>query len=330
MGRSLSDVPAKGGQLVTARTVAIFRYACPYCTAELTEQDEALFCTREGRRFSQEEGIWGLLRRERVAECQAFVAAYARIRDAEGWGASSREYCLALPFRDLSRRHRDIWRVRAASYRALERVLDQEFRHRPVRALDLGAGNCWLTRRLTAKGYAACAVDLRTDRVDGLGAGQIYREALGSQFERVQAELECLPFVSRQFELVVANASLHYSENLDLALDEACRVLAPEGIFVVMDSPFYHDSASGAQMLADRRRDYQARFEVDPSLSERQVGYFTYGELPQRMQRHGLDTRVRRPFAGLRWSLRSWTARLRRRREPATFPLVICRRADNG
>jgi SAM-dependent methyltransferase len=326
MGRSLSDVPAKGGQLVTARTVAIFRYACPYCAAELTQQDDSLFCTREGRRFQQQDGIWRMLRRERQEQVQSFVAGYTRVREAEGWGAPSRDYCLALPFRDTSRRHRAIWRVRAATYRALERVLAQEFRDRPVRALDLGAGNCWLTRRLTARGYAACALDVRTDTVDGLGAGQVYRDALGSQFERVHAELECLPFVSRQFEVVIANASLHYSENIDVALDEACRVLAPDGIFVIMDSPFYRDASSGAQMLLDRQREYLEWFALDPTLSERQIGYFTFNDLPQRLQRHGLEARFYRPFAGLRWSLRPAYARLRRRREPASFPLVLCRR----
>jgi SAM-dependent methyltransferase len=285
-----------------------------------------LFCTREGRVFRPERGIWPLLRRERVAELHAFLEAYARVRDAEGWGAPTRDYCLALPFRDTSRRHREVWRVRAATFRALERVLDEEFRLRPVRTLDLGAGNCWLTRRLAAKGYAACALDIRTDAVDGLAAGQLYRDVLGSQFERVQGELECLPFVSRQFELVIASAALHYAENLDLALDEACRVLAPDGIFVLMDSPFYHDDSSGAQMLVERQRDYQARFAIDPSLYEQQVGYFTYEELPQRLQRHGLRATVRRPYAGLRWWLRPWIARLRHRREPASFPLIICRR----
>jgi ubiquinone/menaquinone biosynthesis C-methylase UbiE len=327
-GRSLSELPARAGQLVTARTVAIFRYACPHCTAELTEQDDALFCTREGRRFSHEAGIWHLLRREREVELQGLVEAYARVRDADGWGAPMSEYCLALPFRDTSRRHRTLWRRHAAAFRSLERVLDREFRGRPVRALDLGAGNCWLTRRLTAKGYAACALDVRTDDMDGLGAGQIYREAIGCQFERVQAELECLPFVSHQFELVIANASLHYSEHLDLALDEARRVLAPDGIFVVMGSPFFHDGAAGAQMLADRQRDLRERLGIAPSLSERQAGYFTYGELPQRLRRHGLKAEVQQPFAGLRPWLRPWIARLRRQREPASYPLALCRPSE--
>lgn len=330
LGRSLSDVPAKGGQLVTARTVAIFRYACPYCAAELTQQNGELFCTREGRRFQPRDGIWRLLRRERQEQVQAFVAGYTRVREAEGWGAPTRDYCLGLPFRDSSRRHRGIWRVRAATYRALEGALTREFRNRPVRALDLGAGNCWLARRLSARGYAVCALDVRVDTVDGLGAGQIYRDALGAPFERVHAELECLPFVGRQFELVIANASLHYTENLDVVLDEASRVLAPGGLLVIMDSPFYHEGTSGEQMLQERRRQYLEWLALDPALSERQIGYFTYAEFPERLKRHGLEAQVVHPFVGLRWSLRPAYARLRRRREPASFPLVLCRRSEDA
>src|SRR5438132_3111532 len=101
-GRSLSDLHVRAGQLVTARTVAIFRYACPYCTAELTQQDEALFCTREGRRFAQAAGIWRLLRREREPDAIPVWMGTASGAPAPG----------------------------AATLRALERVLEREFRDR--------------------------------------------------------------------------------------------------------------------------------------------------------------------------------------------------------
>src|SRR5437879_13725433 len=98
VGRSLSDWHGRAGQLVTARTVAIFRYACPYCTAELTEQDDALFCTREGRRYAQDAGIWRLLRRERVAELQPFLETDGQGHGGAGWGAPAPSHCPAPPF----------------------------------------------------------------------------------------------------------------------------------------------------------------------------------------------------------------------------------------
>src|SRR5437879_11858038 len=97
VGRSLSDWHGRAGQLVPARTVAIFRYACPYCAAELTQQDEALFCTREGRRFAHEAGIWRLLSRERAAGLRALVEASNRVRDVDGVWVPNAEYCLGLP-----------------------------------------------------------------------------------------------------------------------------------------------------------------------------------------------------------------------------------------
>jgi SAM-dependent methyltransferase len=330
-------------RLVTARTVAIFRYACPHCAAELTQQDEALFCTREGRRFTQEAGIWRLLRRERAAELRPFVEAYNSWRDTEDDSGSPRS---RVPAQRVAG-HGDRQRLRGlvflrvlrasvvnalgspttntAALRVLDRVLDREFRDRPVRALDLGAGSGWLARRLAARGYAVCALDIRTDPIDGLGAGQVYRDLLASRFERVEAEMECLPFVAQQFELVIANNSLHYSANLDVALDEARRVLAPNGIFIWMGSPFSHEAPSAAPGGAGRRREPAgpptgaAELTAGPNL--------TYAELPHRLQRHSLEGEVRRPFPGLRQVLRSCLARLRGGPEPLSYPLVICRPA---
>src|SRR5438105_237704 len=106
-----------------------------------------------------------------------FAREYRTVRRAEGWGSDDPAYYRALPYRDLSGRYADIWRIRARSYNTfLERVLEPLERARGgrLRILDLGAGSGWLAHRLTQRGHRVVAIDLLEDPLDGLGAVRHY------------------------------------------------------------------------------------------------------------------------------------------------------------
>jgi SAM-dependent methyltransferase len=189
------------------------------------------------------------------------------------------------------------------------------------RALDLGAGVGWLSNRLTRLGCAPCAVDLNLDQRDGLRAARHYAAA----WPALQAEFDRLPLADTQADLVIYNASLHYSADYRATLAEALRVLRPGGRLVVMDSPIYRHEASGRRMIAERQaafaRDHGTRSDALPS-----VGYLTWAMLRELGRELGLRWRVFRPWYGWRWALRPWRARLLSQREPSTFALLVaCR-----
>ena len=56
--------------------------------------------------------------------------------------------------------------------------------------IDLGAGNAWLSYRLSLRGHRPCAVDIFTDGRDGLGAARHYP----IPFPTVEADFSALPF----------------------------------------------------------------------------------------------------------------------------------------
>ena len=133
-----------------------------------------------------------------------FLDDYARIRSAEGRGSNESAYYRALPFTDLSGRNSEQWRIRARTYRYfVDRVLPRQ----RSKVLDLGAGNCWLSYRLAESGHEPVSVDIFSDPRDGLGAARHYPVP----FPTVEADFDRLPFTDSSFDLVVFNASVHYS-----------------------------------------------------------------------------------------------------------------------
>ncbi|MDI3339978.1 MAG: methyltransferase domain-containing protein [Sphaerobacter sp.] len=295
--------------------------ACPRCRAPLERTGEGVVrCPAEGDTFAAEGGIWRFLLPERAPSFTQFLAEYTAVRRAEGRGHDLPSYYRALPFDDLSGRFRDDWRIRAVSYQAfVERILAplEARRGLGLRILDLGAGNGWLSYRLARRGHAVAAVDLLTDRYDGLGA-YVHYDAV---FTPVQAEFDRLPFADGQADLVIFNASLHYSADYAATLREALRALRPDGQLVILDSPIYRDARSGEQMLREREAAFTQRFGF-PSNSLPSEGFLTYDRLDALAATLGVRWRLHAPWYGWRWALRPWRARLRGHREPARF-LVI-------
>lgn len=116
------------------------------------------------------------------------------------------------------------------------------------RVADVGSGMGWLAYHMALRGYEVYAVDVSVDTILGLAAAEAYL-GTGTYFERVQGELDHLPFLDASLDLVLYNASLQFAESLQDALSEARRVLRPGGHLGVLGSPVHKDpeSASRAQ-----------------------------------------------------------------------------------
>jgi SAM-dependent methyltransferase len=221
------------------------------------------------------------------------------------------------------------WSVRARSWEAFRRRVLLPAQRRadvhatgPLRVLDLGAGNGWLAHRAALGGADALALDVRDDRVDGLGAAPPR-----SPMARVAGSFEAIPVAANAFDVVVFNASLHYAENLREALREARRVARTGATIVVLDTPFYRHAADGEAMVREKRLDAERRFgtRANALLALAFVEFLT----PERLadasrgvavglwRRH----RVRYP---LWYELRGVRARLRGERPPSRFDLWEC------
>ncbi|WKZ34435.1 MAG: class I SAM-dependent methyltransferase [Anaerolineales bacterium] len=290
------------------------KFVCPRCRAELQKITEAeLLCLRDWLTFEQRDGIWRFLLPERESHYARFIADYETVRRAEGRFSADASYYRSLPFKDLSGRFSADWRIRAASFRALKGLLRAE-----SKVLDVGAGNGWLSNRLSSLGHHVWAADLLVNPEDGLGAWTFYE----TKFAPVQAEFIHLPFAEQSVDAVIFNASFHYSERYEVTLRESLRVLSPTGRVIIMDTPVYRDTNSGVKMLEERSARFLAGcgFASDSIASE---GFLTYARLDELGRTLGIRWRHVRPFYGLRWVLRPWLARLRGGREPAEFGLWV-------
>lgn len=282
-------------------------FLCPQCGKSLPVRPPCScgFVLRES------DGIINLMTEAQLAEAQPFVEAYVRVRSAEQWGDDD----LDLPFHP--KRHENVWSIRQRTFRAFQAAV---VKLEKGVALDIGAGNCWMTRYLDLWGFDAIATDINTSIHDGLRAGQRFIDA-GSRFLRVHAGMERLPFASGQVKLLATNASFHYARDFRATLSEFKRVLTPGGMIVILDTPFYQSVADGERMIAERVADFRSKYSVPDELAGR-ARYLTFRGLDEILQSLDLTWHMQPVWPGLRRKYEEVRGVIVQRKV-AQFPMVV-------
>jgi SAM-dependent methyltransferase len=294
-------------------------WCCSYCADPLLPASHGLFCAGEGRYFATDRGIHRLLPEERHRELRAFLELYQRVRRDEGWRASP-----GLPRVPSDHPQAGIWRQRATSLALGLELAQVLLPPPPWRVLEVGAGCCWISAELMARGHRVAAVDVNLDPEDGLAAAPALLPA-GAALERAEAEMEALPLEPQSVDLIVAGASLHYPAALQRTLVELRRVTRRDGVLLVLDSPVYRRRADGEAMVAERMRAQAERYRLAVPR-ESQSGYLVLPELEAGFESAGWRLSVhgwpRRP----RELLRDAIEIARHGRRTARFPILLARR----
>ncbi|MGH9561688.1 MAG: class I SAM-dependent methyltransferase [Terracidiphilus sp.] len=295
---------------------------CPRCRITM----DGDICPRCSLQIDMKDGIALALAPERAKYYAPFTHAYESIRRAEGRGSATDDFYLRLPWNDLSGRNTRQWRIRSRSFDYLmTHVLPPQNSHGYQRVLDVGAGNCWLSFRLSRAGYRPVAVDLSLDDLDGLRAAEHYRGTLPDLFPRFQAEMDRLPFADGQFDVAIFNASFHYSESTEATLREALRCLKSNGRVIVVDTPWYSSEKSGQRMLQERRATFLRKFGTASDAIEH-LEYLTNERLQNLAAALSIHWERHSPRYGLGWTMRPLMARLQRKREPSQFRIYVAHR----
>jgi ubiquinone/menaquinone biosynthesis C-methylase UbiE/uncharacterized protein YbaR (Trm112 family) len=169
------------------------------------------------------------------------IAGWVELAKSEGWYTLEDEVDLALPYvnRDLGWDD-ETWRANEHSFS----LLLQRFAQPGMRVLEVGAAKCWAAQHLIRLGCDYVGSDIVVDPVIGLGRGALYEQPVGP-FERVQADVESLPFADGSFDLVFCVAALHRAIDLPRAVRELARVTRRGGVVAALNEGTRPLTASG-------------------------------------------------------------------------------------
>ena len=244
----------------------------------------------------------------------AFLAQYRSVRERDGYRVGTPAYYRALPATPREDPQHLVWNVRQRSFDRFRKMVLARFHHARPSILDLGAGNGWLSYRMTLDGCRAVAVDIFDDDRDGLGASRYY----DATFSRVQADFDALPFAPRQFDVVVFNGSLHYAPNVRATLARVAPLVAPGGVIAVIDSPMFECPVAGQSMRERTLQRFQRHYGVAEPIVPGE-GFLLFSTLGDSARALGYEAHFFESQGNLQWTLGRLAGRLRHGIRPASF-----------
>ncbi|MBI4417615.1 MAG: class I SAM-dependent methyltransferase [Ignavibacteriales bacterium] len=275
-------------------------------------------CSVDTLVFRKTNGIPDFVLPERRPLIDRFLEAYRVIRECESWICSDRDAYERLPEADRTDPNRSVWRLRTRSFRLLLEDLQRRYTAKPLRILDAGAGNAWLSLQLSRLGHEPVAVDISTDIGDGLGAPiALYGDAI--PFPLIRAEFDFLPFPAKSFDIVVFNASLHYAAHPEATVSDVHKLLRDGGSLYVIDSPEFASRDDGNAMISQLSADFVSKYSV--RLPPYGRG-FLLSSMSETVNDRYTVTRQNTSF-GFRFRLGQTITRFRHGRPSASIPFLV-------
>ncbi len=184
---------------------------------------------------------------------------YIKARKLEGRIYSDEEV-RNLPFIDDHHQYQSEWKIRGASFRKLEHRL--EAKKTPLRILDVGCGNGWMSHRLSEIDHSTVTgLDLNLLELEQ--AKRVFHDSSNLSF--VYGNLFDGIFPPQHFDIIVVAGAIQYFPDLKKLIERLFYFLKSGGELFIIDSPIYKES--GVEAARQRSKFYYERLGI-PEMAE--------------------------------------------------------------
>lgn len=172
-----------------------------------------------------------------ISDVQTYTlkeALYIAVRNAEDRVVDDAMLC-NLPHTAPDYKHHHEWEIRAKSLQRFIRKINKL--QKPLKILDVGCGNGWMSATLFNAGHTVTAVDLNLTELQ-------QAENVFGTHERLQwvyANILADEIINAPFDIVVFGASCQYFPDITALTEKVKSFLNENGSIHLLDSFFYSD-----------------------------------------------------------------------------------------
>lgn len=162
------------------------------------------------------------------------VDLYLKVREKEG-RLYSDEVVAKLPLFSKNHGLSNEWQARFQSAERLRKYLSQK--KYPLKILDLGCGNGWLSNFLAQDNHFVYGVDQNLFELKQ--AKRVFLES--SKLHFLKADIFSAPFPKESFDIILLASAIQYFPDLTKLLENLFHYLKLNGEIHILDSAFYAD-----------------------------------------------------------------------------------------
>jgi ubiquinone/menaquinone biosynthesis C-methylase UbiE len=178
----------------------------------------------------------------------SFEEKYIALRSKENWLCADEEL-KALPLVPHSHPHYKEWKIRQRSARQLVQYLQKK--GKPLRILETGCGNGWLSYQLAMiPGSTVTGADINTTELQQ--AKRVFGHPANLTF--MEGDIRQAQLKKTSYDIVIFAASIQYFSWLSEIIHAAFELISPGGEIHILDSPFY--TAAEKKNAAERSAGY--------------------------------------------------------------------------
>ena len=175
----------------------------------------------------------------------------------------------------------------------VEQAIDRALGHRPLgRLVDIGTGTGRMIELFAPRASQSIGIDRSSEM---LRLARVKLEAAGIQPSLRQGDMYALPLGDQSADCIIIHQVLHYAHSPAVAIAEAARVLAPEGVLLVVDFAAHEREelrSSDAHIRLGFEDEVMAGWFAAAGLEVDEVRHLKGGELTVTLWR-GVKTSIR-------------------------------------
>lgn len=249
------------------------KYNCPECYNPLNQH---LTC-KNGHHFVEKEGVLSLLKKTEAEKLALFLSKFEAYREKMGLRIKDESLYPQLPFVQNG--------LAGTSWKARKIDINYVFSELPkakgLKILEIGAWNGWLSNQLAKAGHDVIAIDIFTDKYDGLGAMQFYPH----KWTCIQMDIEAVDKVfSTQFNAIILNWGAAYIPDLPNYVDKLKSMLVQNGKLIFIGIAVYLDEKAKIAELAALNADFYTEYGINLFFKPCK-GYLTWADKEQLEQK---------------------------------------------
>lgn len=167
---------------------------------------------------------------------------YLKVREKEG-RLYSDDVVANLPLFPKNHVLSNEWQARFQSAERLRKYLSQK--KYPLKILDLGCGNGWLSNFLAQGNHIVLGVD--QNKFELKQAARVFSSSAGdggksmSKLFFLKANIFSTPFPKESFDIILLASAVQYFPDLTKLMEKLFHYLKPNGEIHILDSAFYAD-----------------------------------------------------------------------------------------